>query len=350
MIKIRSLSAVAVLVLAILTVGQSSAAESSRVQQPWEINWTRAPAMAPASTRAWSQMAAGPDGKPIEWAPQGEQTCLKCHDTQRDRAVLFTAHGVHGDENSPMAQHACESCHGPSPEHNNARPPKGEKRPPVDVSFNGEFVSSADERSQVCTTCHAGGAHINWAGSQHQANDVTCTSCHVSHVPRDPVLSKKTEAEVCFTCHAEQRSESFQFSHHPVREGKVGCSDCHNTHGSGGQSLLKEFTVNEVCTTCHAEQRGPFLWEHQPVREDCTSCHKPHGSTQNALLTLRSPFLCQTCHQNSRAGHEGLVSGGKQLPGNGSPAQYNMLLARGCQNCHMKVHGSNSPSGGMLTR
>lgn len=350
MIKIRSLSAVAVLVLAILTVGQSSAAESSRVQQPWEINWTRAPAMAPASAPASSQMTAVPDGKPIEWAPQGEQTCLKCHDTPRDRAVLFTAHGVRGDENSPMAQHACESCHGPSPAHNNARPPKGEKRPPVDVSFNGEFVSPADKRGQVCTTCHAGGEHINWAGSQHQANDVTCTSCHVSHVPRDPVLSKKTEVEVCFTCHAEQRSESFQFSHHPVREGKVGCSDCHNTHGSGGQSLLKEFTVNEVCTTCHAEQRGPFLWEHQPVREDCTTCHKPHGSTQTALLKLRSPFLCQTCHQNSRAGHEGLVAGGKQLPGNGSPAQYNMLLARGCQNCHMKVHGSNAPSGGMLTR
>jgi DmsE family decaheme c-type cytochrome len=344
--KIRTLLAMAGFFLAMLVVGQSSAVESSRVQQPWEINWTMAPTTAPA----WPQTAAAPEEKPVQWSPQGEQTCIKCHDEQRDRTVLFTAHGVRGDKRTPMAQHACESCHGPSSEHNNARPPKGEKRPPVDVVFKGEFLSPVDKRDQVCATCHAGGEHINWPGSQHQANDVACTDCHTNHVARDPVLTRKTEAEVCFSCHAEQRAESFQFSHHPVREGKVGCSDCHNTHGSGGQSLLKEFTVNEVCYTCHAEQRGPFLWEHQPVREDCSSCHQPHGSTQSALLKMRSPFLCQTCHQNSRAGHEGLVSGGKQLPGGGSPAQYNMLLARGCQNCHMKVHGSNAPSGGMLTR
>jgi DmsE family decaheme c-type cytochrome len=348
--KIRTLLAMAGFFLAMLVIGQSSAEESSRVQQPWEINWTMAPSGAPAWAHPWPQTAASPEEKPVQWAPQGEQTCIKCHDEQRDRTVLFTAHGVRDDKRTPMAQHACESCHGPSSEHNNARPPKDEKRPPVDVVFKGEFLSPVDKRNQTCATCHAGGEHINWPGSQHQTNDVGCTDCHTNHVARDPVLSKTTEAQVCFGCHAEQRAESFLFSHHPVREGKVGCSDCHNTHGSGGQSLLKEFTVNEVCYTCHAEQRGPFLWEHEPVREDCSSCHKPHGSSQSALLTMRSPFLCQTCHQNSRAGHEGLVSGGKQLPGGGSPAQYNMLLARGCQNCHMKVHGSNAPSGGMLTR
>ena len=288
-------------------------------------------------------------GKPVEWAPQGEQTCIKCHDQQHDRTILFTPHGVKGDKATPMAQHACESCHGPSMDHNNARPPKGEKRPPVDVAFKGEFASPVEKRNQVCSTCHLGGEHINWPGSAHAAADVACTDCHSNHTTRDPMLSKKTEAQVCFTCHAEQRAQSFQFSHHPVREGKVGCSDCHNTHGSGGQKLLREFTLNEVCYTCHAEQRGPFMWEHQPVREDCGNCHEPHGSTQQALLKLREPFLCQTCHTNSRANHEGLVSGGNQLPGAGSPAAYNLLLGRGCENCHMKVHGSNAPSGGMLT-
>ena len=41
-------------VLAMMAVGPSSAAESNRAQQPWEINWTRAPSMAPATPPASS--------------------------------------------------------------------------------------------------------------------------------------------------------------------------------------------------------------------------------------------------------------------------------------------------------
>ncbi len=292
---------------------------------------------------------SAPAAKPVEWAPQGEQTCFKCHEEPQDRTILFTAHGVRGDKKSPMAQHACESCHGPSPEHNNARPPKGQKRPPVDVAFKGEFASPVDKRNKTCATCHMGGEHINWPGSAHQSNDVACTDCHTNHTIADPVMNKKTETQVCFNCHTQQRSESYLTSHHPVREGKVGCSDCHNSHGSGGQSLLKEFTLNETCYACHAEQRGPFLWEHEPVREDCSTCHQSHGSTQQALLKVREPFLCMTCHQNSRANHEAIVSGGNQLPGKAAAVGLNLMVGRGCENCHSKVHGSNAPSGNMLT-
>jgi predicted CXXCH cytochrome family protein len=264
------------------------------------------------------------EDKPVEWAP-GEQTCLKCHDDAKSRAVMATAHGVKGDKRTPMAGHACESCHGASPEHNNAKVPKGEKRPPTTVVFKGEFTSPVAARNKVCATCHMGGTHMNWQGSQHQANDVACTDCHTAHTDRDPVLAKKTEPEVCFTCHAQQRAESFLASHHPMREGKVTCSD--------------------------PEQRGPFLWEHLPVREDCSNCHQSHGATQSSLLKMRSPFLCQTCHQSSRQSHEGLISGANQLPGgSGRNATYVLTLGRGCENCHSKIHGSNAPSGGMLTR
>lgn len=294
---------------------------------------------------AWPQITNA------EWSADGEATCIKCHSEVKDRTILFTPHGVKGDRHAPMGMgnHACETCHGPSPRHNDARPPKGEKRPPTDVVFKGEFLSPADKRNTVCSGCHQGGEHINWQGSAHQRNDVACTDCHAAHVARDPVLAKKTEPQVCFTCHNQERAESLQTSHHPIREGKVTCSDCHNTHGSGGQKLLKEFTLNETCYACHPEQRGPFVWEHQPVREDCSTCHRSHGSPQASLLTQRQPFVCMTCHQTSRANHDAMVSGGLQLPGNSGVGTYNMLLTRGCSNCHSKVHGSNAPSGGMLT-
>lgn len=288
-------------------------------------------------------------GPPV-WM-ESEQTCLKCHQDPQARSILSTAHGVKGDSRTPMAQHTCETCHGPSPEHNNATVPKGQTRPPVQTVFKGPFISPVSERNKVCAACHSGGNHIYWPGSAHNANDVACTDCHTAHSISDPVLRKRTEPQVCFTCHAQQRAESLQFSHHPIQEGKVTCSDCHNTHGSPAPKQLKEVTLNETCYTCHAEKRGPFLWEHEPVRENCATCHLPHGATQAGLLKLRQPFLCQTCHQSSRNGHEGLVSGANQLPGGKGSATptYNMLLAMGCANCHSQVHGSNAPSGGMLT-
>lgn len=308
--------------------------------------WVRE--VAPASPLD-ADKPAKPADDAITWAARGEQTCIKCHDTVKDRTVLHTAHGVKDDPTSPMANHACESCHGPSDEHNNARPPKGEKRPPVDVSFKEPLASPVDKRNEVCRSCHLGEEHINWPGSKHQQADVACTDCHTLHTTQDPVMDKMTQPEVCFSCHAQQRGEAQAFSHHPIKEGKVSCSDCHAVHGSGGPSLLTEMTTNETCYTCHAEQRGPFIWEHEPVRDDCMTCHTPHGSTQKHLLTMRDPFLCMTCHQTSRNSHDALLSGGNQLPGGSGVGSYNMLLSSGCSNCHSKVHGSSAPSGGMLT-
>ena len=71
-------------------------------------------------------------------------------------------------------------------------------------------------------------------------------------------------------------------SHHPVREGKMGCASCHNPHDGNRPKMIKADSVNELCYTCHAEKRGPFLFEHAPVREDCVSCHEPHGTNHTA--------------------------------------------------------------------
>ncbi len=105
-------------------------------------------------------------------------------------------------------------------------------------------------------------------------------------------MVKVTQAEQCFTCHARVRADSFKYSHHPMREGLVVCSDCHNPHGSptGDTKLLKEFTVNETCYNCHAEKRGPLLWEHQPVRDNCLNCHTPHGSNEPRLMIEADEF------------------------------------------------------------
>ncbi len=143
----------------------------------------------------------------------------------------------------------------------------------------------------------------------------------------------------------DKRAQMFRRSRHPIREGKVVCADCHNPHGSPGPSQLAKNTVNETCYQCHAEKRGPFLWEHQPVREECTLCHDPHGSTQPRMLKVRQPWLCQQCHQE--AFHPSTLYSGDDIPPVGAAQQ---LLMKSCTNCHSKVHGSNHPSGPRFTR
>ena len=106
--------------------------------------------------------------------------------------------------------------------------------------------------------------------------------------------------------------------------------------------MLKEATVNETCYQCHTEKRGPFLWEHEPVQDDCTHCHTPHGSVNDNLLAVRTPFLCQQCHiDTSHRGYNYATD--EVLPG-GSRSHY--AQAKGCLNCHGEIHGTNHASGG----
>lgn len=304
--------------------------------------------------------AATPDGAAAEpeYSPLGAKACMRCHDETEAYPVLSilkTPHAVAGDPSTPFAAHACETCHGASPQHMQA-PAKGQLRISPTNVFKGPRASPVAQRNAVCLTCHQSGLRMDWQGSQHQSNDIACVNCHTIHTQKDPVLVKISQPPVCFTCHAEQRADSLRQSHHPIREGKVVCSDCHNPHGGPGPKLLKEASVNDVCYTCHMEKRGPFLFEHQPVREDCTNCHTPHGSSQARLLKERMPYLCQDCHGNGS--HNGAPFAGQNLPNANNNLTATGLLqvpqfqinAKSCASCHSQVHGSNSPAGLFFTR
>jgi DmsE family decaheme c-type cytochrome len=290
------------------------------------------------------------------YSDRGAATCMKCHDTDTKLGnrvykaateIFQTPHSMKGDARSPFGQHECESCHGPSEAHVQSTAAAGQRKTAPAVVFKGPNASPVEERNRVCLGCHQSGLRMNWAGSQHQDSKLACVSCHTIHVKKDPILVKATQPEVCFGCHAEQRALTMQYSHHPVREGKVACSDCHNPHGSPGPHLLKEARVTDTCYGCHAEKRGPFLWEHQPVREDCTNCHNPHGSVNPRLLKEKVPFLCLDCH--AATNDMGGVGVSKQSVAAHSGSLY-LYGDRSCLNCHSNIHGSNSPSGSTFFR
>jgi DmsE family decaheme c-type cytochrome len=291
------------------------------------------------------------------WAGVDEaasRACVKCHDAEDLPDMSRSAHAAAADPRTP----GCVTCHGPSPTHVNK--PSGVKdRPSPDRVFSRNGGSSAAERNTACLGCHDRDARrMQWGGSQHDAADVACSTCHKVHANHDDVLAKQTQVQVCFACHKEQRAQMQRASHHPVPEGRMTCSDCHNPHGSAGPKLAKRDTTNDTCYTCHAEKRGPFVHQHEPVVEDCANCHNPHGSNVANLLKARPPLLCQQCHTPHVAGNVGAVGGQPGVfppaaPGQVAPAitanasgknVVTMWQGRSCTNCHTQVHGSNNPS------
>jgi len=278
--------------------------------------------------------------------PERDKVCTLCHNESWRTPVLSiyqTKMGVQGDSRTP----GCRDCHGASEGHLK----QGPATAPDVVFKKGPFAVSDDKvRAGQCLTCHKGTARTRWDGSAHQNNQIACNDCHKVHAPADPVLAKRTQTQVCFTCHREQRADSLKISTHPIREGKVVCSDCHNPHGSAGPSMVKKNSINETCHQCHAEKRGPFLFEHQPVVENCANCHAPHGSNLAPMMLSRSPFLCQSCHDGPHASESpaGRNAAGNQGGFIGNPSAN--VTGRGCLNCHSQIHGSNSPNGGYFQR
>lgn len=153
-----------------------------------------------------------------------------------------------------------------------------------------------------------------------------------------PLLTKATQLETCFQCHADKLAQIKKSAHMPLIEGKMGCTSCHQPHGSTTERLLNKDSVVETCVACHADKRGPFLREHPPVRENCLTCHVAHGSHNDKMLVMKAPMLCQRCHQ---LGSHPTAFYGQVQTGLENPRSFN----RGCVDCHPRVHGSNHPSG-----
>jgi DmsE family decaheme c-type cytochrome len=294
---------------------------------------------------AWAQAAPLPSAD--EYTPKGADTCLGCHDDESATyvmgAIFKSKHGQRGDKRTPFGQGGlqCEACHGPGALH--AR----NKKAAAINTFKPDSKVSLEGRNEICLTCHQGAARNAWHAGAHERAKLACTDCHKMHQERDPMLAKASQPEVCETCHKQQRAEFLKASSHPVRQGLMACSDCHNPHGSTAQAMLAQPTLNLTCFSCHADKRGPLLWEHAPVAEDCSLCHTPHGSVRAALLTKSPPLLCQQCH--SAAGHPSVPRTGAALPANGGTGAI-FVVAGSCTNCHTQVHGSNHPSGAKLMR
>lgn len=255
-----------------------------------------------------------------------QEVCVDCH--EEVAAAFESSFHVRAWRGSGNAENGCHSCHGSADAHQ--EDPSKE----TIITFGKDSVQSAEEQAARCLACHEGSRNLAlWEMGKHHQNGVSCSRCHSIHQPKNIV----SQPDTCIKCHRDVRIQISKQSHHPIKEGKVKCSDCHMPHGGLSQSMIRADSVNELCYTCHPEKQGPFIWEHPPVEENCAICHAPHGSRHAKLMTEKIPNLCQDCHDWSR--HPGTPYDAATAFNGSGPS--NRFYARACLNCHGMIHGSS---------
>lgn len=204
--------------------------------------------------------------------------------------------------------------------------------------------------SEECADCHEDNSNSfetathSWIqGQGENAVDVGCESCHGAgslHIESggafETIINPGPSPDTCFKCHVDKHAEFRLTNRHPVLEGSVTCGDCHDPHSGSmvPEGDLGLLTQNETCFNCHSAQRGPFVFEHEALREGCTTCHSPHGSVNPKMLKTRNANLCLQCHAQDQT-DEGILIG---------DSNHARRLPRGTcwsAGCHEAIHGSN---------
>ena len=272
------------------------------------------------------QVSGQTTAEPEKKAEQGSVGELMKH--TRGKKCLACHKGMEGGSATAVAHAECESCHVDSGSD-------------IQASLKAGAAIKMPTNSD-CTSCHKNDRKLmNWAFSAHNKAGSSCSDCHQIHgssVSKGVRLSadkSDRNSAMCVKCHQDTGAEFKMRSHHPVQEGGMSCTGCHDPHG-GGHTTLKSKTGQ--CLECHQAIGGPKVFEHAPVVEDCTNCHAPHGSANRGLLSTSQPSVCLQCHSIATSKH-GFGSDPTPSPKANSRIVSGSVL-RGCTNCHGAVHGS----------
>lgn len=183
-------------------------------------------------------------------------------------------------------------------------------------------VSEEGIEGQACEACHGPGSlHVDATTKEER---------------QATMVNPGKKPEACYQCHLKQKAEFSLQYHHPLPEGKMTCTDCHDPHGPEGVkpgSAISLAGKNEVCAKCHKDQTMPFVYEHEALREGCNICHNVHGSINDKMLIERDQNLCVKCHYQTT-----FPTIGNSNHGSSGRTRRSPCWGGGC---HTAPHGSN---------
>ena len=246
--------------------------------------------------------------QPVSWLDPGytfNTSCYSCHVSQ-----LTTNYDLKTDTyETTWAEPGinCETCHGPSEEHNRVcrEAPKGTV--PKDLKIIRTKPFTAEQHNASCSVCHA------------KMSPVTPT-----FTPGDRFFDHfdlVTLEDPDFYPDGRDLGENYTYTSWRMspcaKAGELHCVNCHTS--SGRYRFGEEKDANNACLPCHKGrvENAPAHTRHQEgsAGNKCISCHMPMTSFARmnrsdhsllppapaATIAYKSPNACNLCHPDKDA-------------------------------------------------
>jgi len=246
--------------------------------------------------------------QPVSWRDPGytfNTGCYNCHVSQ-----LSTNYNLRTDTyKTTWAEPGinCETCHGPSAEHNRVmkETPRGQQ--PKDMKIISVKKFTPEQHSATCSGCHA------------KMSPVTA-----AYPPGDRFFDHYDIAaleDFDFYPDGRDLGENYTYTSWLMspcaKAGKIHCVTCHTS--SGRYRFKAEDKANDACLPCHEKhvKNAPAHTRHKPgsPANRCISCHMPMTSfarmnrtdhsmlppTPSATIAYKSPNACNLCHTDKDA-------------------------------------------------
>jgi tetratricopeptide (TPR) repeat protein len=269
-------------------------------------------------TKQWFDTAAsgvrhfgsGPPEEPInwkEWPYTFNTACFNCHVSQ-----LSTNYDLKTDTYRTTWAEAginCETCHGPSKEHNEVMQavPKGQLPPDLKIISVKKFTY--EQHNASCGSCHAKMAPLTTAfppGERFFDHFDLVTLENLDYYPDGRDLG-------------ENYTYTTWLMSPCVKSGQLDCIKCHTA--SGRYRFKDGAKANDACLPCHAERvaQAATHIHHPPDKPEvptkCVSCHMPMTTFARmnrsdhsmlppapaATMQFGSPNACNLCHKDKDA-------------------------------------------------
>ncbi len=251
---------------------------------------------------------AGEASQQVDWKDSAytfNTACYGCHVSQLSSNYDFKTDTYKTTWAEPGIN--CETCHGPSAEHNRLlrETPKGQM--PEDMKIISWKNFTPEQKNAACSTCHAKMSPVT-AG--FTPGDRFFDHFDVATLEDPDFYADGRDLGENYTCTSWMMSPC-------AKEGKLHCVTCHTS--SGRYRFKDEEKANQACMPCH-ENKVKDAAAHTHHKEGssgnkCVSCHMPTTSfarmrrtdhsmrppAPTATITYKSPNACNLCHTDKDA-------------------------------------------------
>ena len=249
----------------------------------------------------------GTPDQPVHWKDWHytfNTACYSCHVSQLATNYDLKKDTYHTTWTEPGIN--CETCHGPSAEHNKIAKATPRGLPMPELRIISTKTMTKQQRNDLCSSCHAKASPLT---PEYRPEERFFDHFDLVTLEDPDYYPDGRDLGENYTYTSWSMSPC-------VKSGKLDCMHCHT---SSGRYRFKKEKFNDACMPCHADKvNNTKEHTHHPVESEgskCISCHMPMTAfarmnrsdhsmlppTPAATMAFKSPNACNICHKDKDA-------------------------------------------------